>query len=345
MKVDEPLRVVLDQLNESVYFVDAAGMVTFANSMFVKRLGKVRSQVEGHSIYDIVPHDVVEQRRDFSEEVVATGKAMTYEEERFGEVFLNSVSPILSDDGRVESIAFVGTNITEQRTLLESLTSIVERLEAFAQALSHDIRGPLSAALLAAETLNSSSSTSEASVESLGEVLGMLTGSLNKAFSLIDSLLMLAETDNQNISVEEIVVSDIIEEVLEERQARIQDTGTHVGVSDDLGAVKANRVHLYQLFSNLIGNSLEYNTGSEPSLNIECLGEREPGLQAYRVRDNGPGLPTELIDSIFEPFVRGDEGKSGLGLAIVHRIVTTYHGYIMAYNDHGAVFEFALQDI
>jgi len=43
--------------------------------------------------------------------------------------------------------------------------------------------------------------------------------------------------------------------------------------------------------------------------------------------------------------VKGPGGRSGLGLAIVHRIVTTYHGYVLAYDDHGAVFEFALKDV
>lgn len=108
--------------------------------------------------------------------------------------------------------------------------------------------------------------------------------------------------------------------------------------------MNAGRTHLYQLFSNLIGNSLEYNTAPTPSIYIEYLGEKADGIHTYRVQDNGPGLPTELIDNIFDPFVRCEDGKSGLGLAIVHRIVTTYHGYIMAYNDHGAVFEFALKD-
>jgi two-component system, chemotaxis family, CheB/CheR fusion protein len=347
MKADQSLRVVLDQLNESVYFVDTRGKILFANRVFVERLGKARSQIEGQSIYDVVPPDVVAQRRNSIEEVVKTAKPMTHEEERFGEVFLNSVSPIIDERGQVESIAFVGTNITAQRRLLESLTTVVERLAAFAQAISHDIRGPLSAALYAAETLkaNTASPKSEASAESLDEVIGMLTKSLNKAFSLIDNLLKLAETDNQRIETEEIDVTEIVREILGERQAQIQDAGTHVNVSDDLGTMKANRIHLYELFSNLIGNSLKHNTGPAPSLNIEYLGEGEDGLHVYRVRDNGPGLPAELMDSIFEPFVRGEDGKSGLGLAIVRRIITVYHGHIMAYNDNGAVFEFSLKDI
>jgi len=344
MRIDESLRVVLDGLNESVYFLDTHGKVIFTNSMFTERLVKARSEVENRSVYDVVPAEVVEQRRRCIEEVIATAKATTYEEERFCDVFLNSVSPILDEKGRVGNIAFVGTNITEQRRLLESLASVVQRLEAFAQGLSHDIKGPLTTALAAAETLRSSSSSSQASQELLDEVIVMLLRSINKAFSLVDNLLVLSEIDSERITAEATDVSEVVAEVIEEKQAQILERGTCVEVSDDLGSVKADRTHLYQLFSNVIGNSLEYNTAATPTIYVEFLGEKEGGLQAYRVRDNG-GLPVELIDRIFDPFVKGPGGKSGLGLAIVHRIVTTYHGYVLAYDDHGAVFEFALKDV
>jgi PAS domain S-box-containing protein len=347
MRIDESLRVVLDELNESVYFVDPDGTVIFTNIMFARRLGKTRSEVEGHSIYKIVPSDVVEQRREHVERVAFTGMPVSYEEERFGEVFLNSVSPIIDGDGHVESIAFVGTNITEQRRLLESLTGVIEKSEAFAQAITHDIRGPLSAALAAAETLQikDSSSSPQDREMILDEIVTVLIGSLNNAFSLVDNLLMLAEIGNRTAVVEETEVSQVISEVLKERQSRIMENGTRIETPENLGTIRANRTHIYQLFSNLIGNSLEYNSVPKPVCSIEYLGQKATGIHSYRVRDNGPGLQDDLIDNIFDPFVRGEDGKSGLGLAIVHRIVNTYHGYILAYNDNGAVFEFALKDV
>lgn len=171
MEIGESTRAIFDELNESVYFLDSEGKIVFANRMFVKRLEKERSQVEGESIYDVLPPDVVEQRRQCIEKVAVTAKPVTYEEDRSGEVFLNSVSPILDENGRVENIAFVGTNITEQRRLLESLTSVIERLEEFTQVISHDIKGPLSTAFAAAKTLQAmtTSPSSQASVELLDE--------------------------------------------------------------------------------------------------------------------------------------------------------------------------------
>jgi len=346
MRIDESLRIVLDGLNESVYFLDMDGKISFANSMFSHRLGKSRSELEGRSIYDVVPPDIVEKRRHCIDEVIATAKAMTYEEERFGEVFLNSVSPILDSNRQVEAIAFIGTNITEQHKLLESLASINERLEAFTQAISHDIRGPLSAALGAAEILRAGSSPSlTPNNELLDEAMGVLISSLNKAVSLVDNLLMLAEAGNEKRAETETDVSEVVMEVLEENKSKIQKRHVRIDVSDSLGKVRIARTHIYQLFANLLGNSLDYNTDPSPALTVEYLGEEEDGFHRYRVRDNGPGLPTELIDSIFDPFVRGNNGHRGLGLAIVDRIVRTYQGYIWAHNDHGAVFEFALKDV
>lgn len=347
MTIEESLRVVLDSLNESVYFVDTKGTIIFANSMFSNRLRKTRPEVEGHCIYDVVPSGVSEQRRRCIENVLETAQAMTYEEERFGEVFLNSVSPILDESGQIEVLAFIGTNISEQRRLLESLMSVNERLETFTQAISHDIRSPLSTAFIAAETLRSGSLTSstQTGTAPLDEVTGMLIRSLNKAISLVDNLLKLAEAGNGMIAEKDIDVREVVMEILEDNKTRIQNSCTRIDVSDNLGKVRIARTHIYQLFSNLLGNSLDYDTDPAPVIIVEYLGEEVQGLHRYRLRDNGPGLPNELIDTIFDPFVKGDDGNSGLGLAIVNRIVKTYHGYVWAHNDHGAVFEFALKDV
>lgn len=347
MEIDESLRIILDGLNESVYFLDVEGKMIFTNSMFSQRLGKARSELEGRSIYDVVPAEVVEKRRRCIDEVMATAEAMTYEEERFGEVFLNSVSPILDSNGRVEAIAFVGTNITEQHRLTKYLASVNERLESFTQAISHDIRGPLSAAFAAAETLRAEapSSNTQPVNEPLDDVIGSLINSITRALSLVDNLLMLADAANEQIDETKTDVYEVVMEILEEKQSEIQKRGVRVDISHDIGIMKIDRTHVYQLFSILIGNSLVYNNSSSPTLSVEYLGEEVDGLHRYRVRDNGPGLPTDLIDSIFDPFVRGDNGHSGLGLAIVNRIIRTYHGHIWAYNDHGAVFEFSFKDV
>ena len=71
----------------------------------------------------------------------------------------------------------------------------------------------------------------------------------------------------------------------------------------------------------------------------EALGRHE-----YTICDDGPGIPPEMLDKLFQPFVRGKQGGTGIGLAIVGKIVGVYGGTIRAANRGGACFELTLRD-
>ena len=80
---------------------------------------------------------------------------------------------------------------------------------------------------------------------------------------------------------------------------------------------------------------------------VRCsaLGGDGNGGRRYLVRDNGPGIPENLPDRLFLPFVSQKGGGKGLGLAIVQTIVRAYGGSVRAYNDHGACIEYSLKDL
>ena len=77
----------------------------------------------------------------------------------------------------------------------------------------------------------------------------------------------------------------------------------------------------------------------------ERLMEESGGRHSYLVCDNGSGIPPEDLERIFDPFFKGERGGTGIGLAIVERIVKTYGGEIRAYNRDGPCFEFTLYDL
>jgi signal transduction histidine kinase len=100
---------------------------------------------------------------------------------------------------------------------------------------------------------------------------------------------------------------------------------------------------LEQVFSNLIGNSVEAMkvTGGELSLHIRPS-HLEGGRQHVEVNviDDGPGIPKDLIDRIFEPFVTTNRNGTGLGLSIAKRIVTAHKGRISVSSvPGGTVFQ------
>ena len=131
---------------------------------------------------------------------------------------------------------------------------------------------------------------------------------------------------------------------LDEAKAPFVEDSTPKDYSGDLGLIKANPTHIHQLFSNLIVNAVRHCDSPQPRIEISLLGTEPGGGMRYLVRDNGSGIPHELLDRLFSPFVKREGGGSGTGLAIVDKIVKIYNGSIKAYNDNGAFFEFILYD-
>jgi signal transduction histidine kinase len=115
----------------------------------------------------------------------------------------------------------------------------------------------------------------------------------------------------------------------------------------DLPAAMGDAVLLRQVWINLIGNALKYSSNSS-SPRIEIDGLRRDGATEFTVRDNGVGFDMQHAGRIFDPFTRMPSAKSfegsGVGLAIVERVVRRHGGSISAQSTpgQGALFRFTL---
>jgi len=218
-------------------------------------------------------------------------------------------------------------------------------LAGYAHTVSHDLKGPLSAMVTGGELLSEFAGRPQGvSQEELVRVSGLIRRSGFKAIRLIDDLLALAEAGQEPRRIETVLVKEVVERVLEENQELIESRGIEVVVAAGLGTVNAAPTHVYQIFSNLIRNALRYAEGTPPRVEVKRLAEPDPKVSRFQVRDNGPGFPEELIEHVFEPFVKGDDGGQGIGLSAVSRAVKVYGGEARASNQGGACLEFTLHD-
>jgi light-regulated signal transduction histidine kinase (bacteriophytochrome) len=227
-----------------------------------------------------------------------------------------------------------------------------KELESFSYSVSHDLRAPLRAidgfALMLVEDYQE-----RLDAEGL-RYLSVIRQSSRRMGALIDDLLSFSRLGRQPVVVYgEINVDSLVREVVEEvlhaeslggRSAAATAPSIEV---QPLPPTRGDRGLLRQVWANLIGNAVKYSSKAARPV-IQISGRQVGAETHYSVRDNGVGFDMEYAGQLFNVFQRlhrADEfGGTGVGLAIVHRVITRHGGRVWAEGkvDHGAVFSFAL---
>ena len=228
------------------------------------------------------------------------------------------------------------------------LSDVTQELRQYAHTVSHDLKGPLSTAMLAAglikEEVQKIPDRPDQDRVNVAELSDLLINNVSRAVDLTTELLQLAEAGQTPVDVTNVSVTAVVGTILEEKKQAVEKGGIRIEVSEDLGVVRANEAQVYQLFTNLIDNAIKYCVADAPVITVEYIGEDNDGAHRYVVRDNGPGISPSSLGHLFEPFFKGESGGTGIGLATVEKIVKAYGGEIKVRNECGAMFEFTLRD-
>jgi PAS domain S-box-containing protein len=345
-------RELWESLKSGVVFSDMDGRLRDANPGYQEITGYTTEELSHLSYSDITP----EAWRGLDEEALAQvmerGACDLYEKEiirKDGTVVPIDIRVWLlrDDEGGPSGIWALVRDITDRKRVEEEALKLNRELDGYARSVSHDLRGPLSAVALAASLLRESRDTQEIDElrDEIDDLVGVIERNVDNAHLLINDLLELAKAGQAPQDVIEVVISQAIEDILEEFAQDMRDRGVRLEIATDLGAVRAEATHMTQLFRNLISNAIKHNTSDTPLVKVSKL-ESERGVHRYLVKDNGPGIPAENMERIFTPFFKsGQGGDTGIGLAIVQKLVKLYGGSIRAYNSDGACFEFEIRDI
>jgi two-component system, OmpR family, sensor histidine kinase KdpD len=196
---------------------------------------------------------------------------------------------------------------------------------ALLQAVSHDLRTPVTAILAAAHALQVPSVTGE----ERGDLSAAVVEEAERLSALIDNLLDLsrlqsgrAEPRREWTSLEEVVLAA--------REGVGEPIDVQIYADPDLPAIRADAAQLERAFANLLENASHYSGGLPVSVHLRAAGNRV----VARVVDQGPGIRPAEQSRIFEPFYRGSQpaqrrrGGSGLGLAIAKGFVEANGGTI-----------------
>nr|WP_281381262.1 HAMP domain-containing sensor histidine kinase [Halobellus ruber] len=215
----------------------------------------------------------------------------------------------------------IGTDITEQKERERELKRQNERLDEFASVVSHDLRSPLSVATGRLEL---------ATTECDSRHLDAVADAHGRMEDLIDDLLRLARQGDPVGETEPVDLGTVPERCWE----TVATGDATLRVETD-SAICADPGRLRQLFENLYRNAVEH-AGSDVTVTVDALDG------GFYVEDDGPGIPEDAREDVFEAgYSTTDEG-TGFGLSIVGEIVEAHGWTITATEgaDGGARFEF-----
>jgi PAS domain S-box-containing protein len=234
--------------------------------------------------------------------------------------------------------------LREKHNQLRDLDALKSR---FVSNVSHELRTPLAVIKLYATLAR------KGRPEKQAHYLQTIEQETRRLETMVENILDLTRLDRQALRVQREMLSavEIIGQVLEVYQETAQKQGVELrnDVQDDLPRLWADKNHLIQILTNLVGNALKYT----PQGGEAWVAAREAGTDSRRmleiaVGDSGVGIPADEQDKIFERFYRGSNNTpgstgTGLGLAIVQELMVRHGGEVAVKSKEGEGSVFTLR--
>jgi signal transduction histidine kinase len=219
-----------------------------------------------------------------------------------------------------------------------------EELEAFSYSVSHDLRAPLRAidafaTLLALDDKSQMSTDAQDSLRRIRSATGRMS-------DLINDLLSFSQLGKQALTLKTVSTMTLVRQVLQELEPKLHDRAVNIQF-DKLPMVRADAALLREVFLNLLDNAIKF-TAKNPLPRIEVGTRILDDRLVWYVSDNGVGFDMNYYSRLFDVFSRlhsNDEFEgTGVGLALVQRIVKRHGGKVWAHSElgNGATFYFTL---
>lgn len=255
-----------------------------------------------------------------------------------------SLSPIRDTLGNVIGASTIARDVTKHKQAEGKVREAVRRRDEFLAMLSHELRNPLAAVLNATNLLSEAGGDRDAT----SEATDVIDHNVRHVARILDDLLDVSRITNDKINLHREVVdlSALMIDVTECVQHRIDAKRQELYVipSDTPLFVEGDVGRLQQMQVNLLVNSSKYTPdGGRIEYRVEQNGEDAQ----ITISDNGVGIESDLLESIFEPFVQAEQtidraqGGMGLGLTLVSKVAEAHQGVVAVQSDgpgRGSVF-------
>jgi PAS domain S-box-containing protein len=337
---EERYRELIENASDIIYRIDLRGYFTYTNSVVKRLLGYDETNVIGRNYLELVRPDYRQEMQDFYIGQLKENLATTYLEfpaldVNGQEVWIGQNVSLVKDQGRLVGMQAVARDITERKRMEEALLQQAEELssanadlEQFAFIAAHDLQEPLRKIQAFGDRLNLKYKNV---LDDTGrDYLERMRSSATRMRTLIDDLLSFARANKQQqrslVSLETIVRG-----VLGDLQVRIEETQATISVGV-LPTLEVDPSQFRQVFQNLLSNALKFRKPDVAPVITVYSHRLGTGDWELRFSDNGIGFEEQYKERIFAVFQRLHSREqyegTGIGLAIVRRIIESHEGTI-----------------
>jgi two-component system, chemotaxis family, CheB/CheR fusion protein len=337
------LNSLLFSVRDAIYFKDAKGRFIRANPALAERFGlRDPAAAVGRTAFELSASDDVLALQQQDEIVLRTGRAehgrLEKRQRADGRVGWDLVTrlPMRDSDGAIVGLTCILRDVTEQVEADEKIQQAVRRRDQFLAMLSHELRNPLGAIVTATELMG------EGQVEPPRHerLLGILRRQSSQMARLLDDLLEVSRVTQNKIELRKqaVDVGSVTRDAADVVRSLMDSRGVSFDVKIEPGAlvVDGDPARIQQIQVNLLNNAAKYTPrGGHVSLETK----REGSDVVITVKDDGMGIPKDLLESVFELFVQSHrtldraEGGIGVGLTLVRSLVTMHGGTVTATSD------------
>jgi chemotaxis family two-component system sensor kinase Cph1 len=318
------------------------------NATFDDLFDYVDTDPSGRPLFEVIPPESRETREEMRAHV-ERGDVYTTETTQFttegGKDFTLRLVPY--GDRRAYAIYQDITELKRSQRELERTVDQLERsneqLQQFAYVASHDLQEPLRMVKSYVDLLETE--YGDDLDEEADEYMTFAVDGAERMQRMIDDLLQYSRVETQASEFEEVDASDVLETTLKDLELRIAEVDATV-THDDLPTVRADPNQLGQLFQNLIKNAIDHAGDEPPEIHVSAEQDETDREVDFSVADDGPGIPEDQQERIFEIFEQGgrDDDGTGIGLAVCQRIVNRHGGdiWVESTDREGSTFHFTM---
>ena len=351
----EELQTIIDSSRALIFYKDKENHFLYVNKTYAELLKIPQDELEGMSLFDILPKEQAEAYWKDDKQVIESGKpkfdivgAVPYKD---GVRYLcTDKIPYRDAHGDILGIIGFAVDITESKladeelkSTLKELKSSNQELEQFAYVASHDLQEPLR--MVSSFTQLLEMQYKDKLDETALEYINFAVDGAKRMQDLINDLLAYSRINTKGDKFENIDLEKVLGDVLFSLEIEVEENQA-VFTSEFLPKICADYRQMVELFQNLIGNALKYRSSETPQIYISAQKKDDHWL--FSVEDNGIGMKPEYSEQIFKIFrtlhTKEEYEGTGIGLAINKRIIRRHGGRIWVESElgKGSTFYFTI---